>query len=111
VPRSPRPTLTILNRRAPACREHNACDVLIRSNCYCYSVGRYTGSYCEPGLSGLGKALPLPIAGCDAAVAGVIADGGKQVDAATVYSTPPSGHYIALAVKLPADAGDTGDFQ
>lgn len=94
-----------------ACREHNACDILLRSNCYCFSINRNVGSYCEPGLGSTGRALPLPIADCSAAVAGVVADGGKPVDARTVYTRAPTGHYIALAVKPPADAGDTGDFQ
>eukprot|EP00879_Flechtneria_rotunda_P005992 GHRR01006301.1.p1 GENE.GHRR01006301.1~~GHRR01006301.1.p1 ORF type:complete len:341 (+),score=86.96 GHRR01006301.1:251-1273(+) len=90
--------------------EENACDILIRSNCYCFAIGRYEGSYCEPGLGGTGKALQLPVTDCTAAVQGVIADGGKLVDRQTVYTKEPKGHYIALAVKPSEGVSGTGDF-
>ncbi|KIZ01025.1 hypothetical protein MNEG_6940 [Monoraphidium neglectum] len=38
--------------------EEHACDVLIKSNCYCYALDRFVGSYCEPGLGGTGKRGP-----------------------------------------------------
>jgi hypothetical protein len=34
--------------------------VLVKSNCYCYALDRYVGSYCEPGLGGTGEAFKLP---------------------------------------------------
>lgn len=92
------------------CREENACDILVRSNCYCYALGRYMGSYCEPGLGATGIPLPLPVRNCAAAVAGVLADGGKPVDRQTVYTGSTTGHFIALAVKPAAGQRDTGDF-
>jgi hypothetical protein len=49
-------------------REENACDILIRTNCYCYAVSKYVGSYCEPGLGSTGKPFPLPVQDCKAAV-------------------------------------------
>jgi hypothetical protein len=51
-----------------SCREENACDILIRSNCYCYAISKYVGSYCEPGLGSTGKPFPLPVTDCKAAV-------------------------------------------
>lgn len=40
-----------------------------------------------------------------------MADGGKLVDRWTVYNKPTTdSHYMALAVKPAADAGDSGDF-
>jgi hypothetical protein len=49
-----------------------------------------------------------PVENCKPAVDGVVADGGRLVDRATVYNTtrPPGGHYIALAVRPPSKAGD-----
>jgi hypothetical protein len=91
------------------CREENACDILVRSNCYCYALSQYVGSYCEPGLGSTGMSLPMPITDCTAARNGLLADGARQVDRSTVYTVPPSGHYIALAVKPPYDQRDTGD--
>lgn len=91
--------------------EENACDILIRTNCYCYAVSKYVGSYCEPGLGSTGKPFVLPVKDCKAAVEGVVADGGKLVDRWTVYNKPTTdSHYMALAVKPAADAGDSGDF-
>lgn len=94
-------------------REENACDILLRSNCYCYAVDRYVNSYCEPGLGSTGKSFPLPVKDCTDAVQGVLSDGGRLVDRYTVYNKPPeddSYHYIALAVKPSTDQSDTGDF-
>jgi hypothetical protein len=91
-------------------REENACDILVRSNCYCYALSRYVGSYCEPGLGSTGTPLPLPVQSCAASAAGLLADGARQVDRKTVYTVPTTGHYIALAVKPPSDERDTGDY-
>lgn len=41
-------------------QEEHACDVLLKSNCYCYALDRFVGSYCEPGLGGTGQAFELP---------------------------------------------------
>lgn len=82
---------------------------MVRSNCYCYALSRYVGSYCEPGLGSTGMTLPMPVKDCTAARNGLLADGARQVDRSTVYTVPPSGHYIALAVKPPHDQRDTGD--
>lgn len=107
--------------RPPACprlqpaarrthREEHACDILIRTNCYCYSIGRFVGSYCEPGLGATGAKFPLPMHDCGKAVAGIVADGAKPVDRWTVYNRPTGAdsHYIALAVKPAEDASDSG---
>lgn len=91
-------------------REENACDILVRSNCYCYALSRYVGSYCEPGLGSTGTPLPLPVRNCAASAAGVLADGGRQVDRKTAYTVPTTGHYITLAVKPPSDEKDMGDY-
>jgi hypothetical protein len=40
--------------------EEHACEVLLKSNCYCYAVDRFVGSYCEPGLGGTGQPFKLP---------------------------------------------------
>ncbi len=41
--------------------EEHACDVLLKTNCYCYALRRFVGSYCEPGLGGTGKStVKLP---------------------------------------------------
>ena len=79
--------------------EEHACQESLKSNCYCFAVSRYVGSYCDPGYaSGLGN-NPQRLGDCDWAVKGVIADGGVQVDRNTVYFKQPiEGHYIALAV-------------
>lgn len=94
-------------------REQHACDVLLRTNCYCFAVNRYLGSYCEPGYGSTGRPLPLPIYSCADAVAGTLADGAVAVDRETVFSSNPpadGSHFIALAVKPQADQRDTGDF-
>lgn len=54
--------------------------------------------------------MPMPVQDCSAAAAGVLADGARAVDRATVLNVPTSGHYIALAVKPPSDPRDTGDY-
>lgn len=90
--------------------EENACDILVRSNCYCYALSRYVGSYCEPGLGSTGNPLPMPVRDCSAAVAGILSDGARSVDRNTVYTVPTLGSYIALAVKRPIDQRDTGDY-
>ncbi|KAI8467855.1 MAG: hypothetical protein J3K34DRAFT_479949 [Monoraphidium minutum] len=91
--------------------EEHACDMLVKTNCYCYALDRFVGSYCEPGLGGTGEPFKMPVDSCERPRAGVLADGGKLVDSAVVYGGPPpeGGHYIALAVK-PAKGSDTGDF-
>lgn len=93
-----------------AAGEEHASDILLRTNCYCYAVARYVGSYCEPGFGGTGKRFPMPVRSCAASVAGVLADGGQQVSRQTVYNVAPTGHYIALAVKPATGRGDSGDF-
>jgi hypothetical protein len=91
--------------------EEHACDVLLKSNCYCFAINRYIGSYCEPGVGGAGIELPSPIKSCNDAVRGVIADGAVQVDRKTVYSKQPTGHYIAMAIQPSTDFYmDSGDF-
>jgi hypothetical protein len=40
--------------------EEQACDILIKTNCYCYALDRFVGSYCEPGLGGTGRPFQLP---------------------------------------------------
>jgi hypothetical protein len=35
-------------------------QVLLKSNCYCYALDRFMGSYCEPGLGGTGEPFKLP---------------------------------------------------
>lgn len=94
----------------PLLRAGRRIDILVRSNCYCYALSRYVGSYCEPGLGATGNPLAMPVRDCSAAVAGVLADGARSVDRNTVYTVPTSGSYIALAVKPPSDARDTGDY-
>lgn len=93
-----------------AAGEEHASDILLRTNCYCYAVARYVGSYCEPGLGGTGMRFPMPVRNCAASVAGVLADGGQQVSRQTVYNVAPTGHYIALAVKPATKQDDFGDF-
>jgi len=90
--------------------EEHACDVLVKTNCYCFALNRYVGSYCEPGLGGTNKSFPLPVRDCDAAVQGIVADGAVKVSREIVYNVRPTGHYIALAVKPSIYPGDTGDF-
>ena len=91
-------------------RTHAPCPSKTNS----FAVDRFVGSYCEPGLGGTGKLLDLPITGCAAVAAGVVADGGVPVGRDAVYSGAPpkgGGHYIALAVKPAAPPEDTsGDF-
>lgn len=84
----------------------------IRTNCYCYAVDRFVGSYCEPGLGGTGKGFELPVDNCTRAVDGVVADGGVVVSREDVYGKPrPSkGHYIALAIKPRSKDEASGDF-
>lgn len=36
------------------------CDPQLKTNCYCFALDRFVGSYCEPGLGGTGKMLQLP---------------------------------------------------
>ncbi|KAI8471778.1 MAG: hypothetical protein J3K34DRAFT_227144 [Monoraphidium minutum] len=94
--------------------EEHACEVLVKSNCYCYALDRFVGSYCEPGLGGTGQPFQLPVNDCSKATAGVIADGGRPVDRDAVYNSggarPGGGHYIALAIKPASGPDDTGDF-
>jgi hypothetical protein len=85
--------------------EEQACLPVLTSNCYCYSVGRSPGSYCDPGLAGLGEGVSFPIDECAGVVKGVIADGGRPVprdeirDVQAGARRPPAqGHYIGLAV-------------
>ena len=78
--------------------EEHACQESLKSNCYCFAVNRYVGSYCSPGEASSPGNEDHPYGDCDWAVKGVIADGGVQVDRNTVYSKQPTGHYIALAV-------------
>lgn len=84
--------------------EYHACDSLLKANCYCYSINKFVGSYCEPGLGGTGKSFQLPVVNCSSSIKGVIADGGKPVSRDALKKMP-KGHYIALAVK-PADVND-----
>lgn len=104
------PEAPLLTSVVFAAGEEHASDILLRTNCYCYSVARYVGSYCEPGLGGTGKRFPMPVRNCAASVAGVLADGGQLVSRETVYNVAPTGHYIALAVRPATDRGDSGDF-
>jgi hypothetical protein len=85
--------------------EEQACLPVLTSNCYCYSVGRVVGSYCDPGLAGLGQGVSFPIDECAPVVKGVVADGGKPVPSEEIRRVqqglerpPAKGHYIALAV-------------
>ena len=78
--------------------EEHACQESLKSNCYCFAVNRYVGSYCSPGEASLPSEFQDELTSCDWAVKGVIADGGVQVDRATVDSKQPKGHYIAVAV-------------
>jgi hypothetical protein len=78
--------------------EEHACDVLLRSNCYCFAIDRYVGSFCEPGFGNLNLTETPKELACDWAIKGVLADGAVKVDRYTVYNVTPVGHYIALAV-------------
>ena len=91
--------------------EEHACDILLKSNCYCFAINRYVGSFCEPGLGGTGMDLPSPIDSCRDLVKGVVADGAVKVDRKTIYSKKPTGHYIAMAIMPSTDSyTDSGDF-
>jgi hypothetical protein len=78
--------------------EEHACQESLKSNCYCFAVNRYIGSYCSPGESGDNNDDDNDYGSCAWATRGIITDGGIQVDRDTVYSKQPKGHYIALAV-------------
>jgi hypothetical protein len=69
------------------------CSMPLLSSTYLFVPACHlpVGSYCEPGLGSTGKAYPLPVRDCNAAVAGVIADGGKPVDRWTVYNKQQQG--------------------
>jgi hypothetical protein len=79
--------------------EEHACDVLLKSNCYSFAVNRYVGSFGEPGYGGMpeDEQARLEIT-CEDQVKGLVADGAVKVDRKTVYSVPPKGHYIAMAI-------------
>jgi hypothetical protein len=85
--------------------EEHACEEVIRSNCYCYALNRYMGSWCTPGLATLEEPEPREVT-CDYYVRGTKADGGKEVDRETVYSKPPTGFYVALGVRPGIRYGD-----
>ena len=78
--------------------EEHGCDVLLRSNCYCFALNRYVGSFCEPGYGNLNLTETPKKLVCEWAAKGILADGAVQVDRYTVYNVTPVGHYIALAI-------------
>jgi len=79
--------------------EESACDVLLKSNCYCFALNRYVGSYCSPGYGSMPKDERAMLGvNCKDQTKGLVADGAVRVDRNTVYNTPPKGHYIAMAV-------------
>ena len=85
--------------------EEHACEEVIKTNCYCYALNRYMGSWCTPGFATLEEPEPREVS-CDFYVKGTIADGGKQVDRQTVYSKTPTGFYVALGVRPGIRYGD-----
>jgi hypothetical protein len=79
--------------------EEHACDILLKSNCYCFALNRYVGSFCEPGYGSMPKDEQAELdVTCEDQIKGLVADGAVKVDRDTVYNVPPKGHYIAMAI-------------
>lgn len=69
------------------------------SNCYCYALDVFKGSWCQPGAAA-GVALEQTSMTCAQLKKAVLADGAKEITRQQALSgQPTSGHYIAAFLR------------
>jgi len=80
--------------------EEAACEVSLRSNCYCYAIGKQNNQgYCIPGYTTVGT-LDVNHSTCADPIRKVALDGGRRATREEVYAAkqPAKGHWIAMVV-------------
>lgn len=74
-------------------------DWLRMSNCYCYALDVFKSAWCQPGAAS-GVEITANSMSCATLRKALLADGAKEVTAATALSgQPAAGHYIAMMFR------------